>query len=575
MLPGSNLQQKLTNLRRQAEERDAQRRAQKSGHPYIDLSALPINTEALGLISKEIAKKTQIVAVDIKEKKLFIAAADPDSFLVKELTKKLKSQGFEIRLFTASLSGLSRAFDFYRFISERQKQITGKIEIQTDKFLKLKEKLVSVKNFTEALGSIDFLNDELGKIFEIVLFGALVLRASDVHFEPLEDRVKLRIRIDGILHDAFENFGRDFYSRLLSRVKLLSDLKINIRNKPQDGRFSISFPDKKIEVRVAIAPSEFGEVAVMRLLDPEVVNLTLSDLGIREDDLEIIKTELKRPNGMILNAGPTGAGKTTTLYAFLKYKKSPTIKIIAIEDPIEYHLEGIEQTQVDEGAGYTFANGLRSLMRQDPDVILVGEMRDKETAEIGIQAALTGHLVFSTVHANSASGVVPRLLDLGVKPSSIGPALNLIIAQRLVRRLCRFCKSPQETNPELKNKIEKFFDKLPRRVSRDNFKEIKIYQPKGCLKCNNSGYLGRIGIYELLLNDPEYEKLLINPAHRDLSSRKELEDLILAGAPESAIERFALNQEMVTMQQDGILKIISGFTSFEEVESATGSIAWQ
>src|SRR3990167_3759286 len=232
----------------------------------------------------------------------------------------------------------------------------------------------------------------------------------------------------------------------------------------------------------------------MRLLDPEAINISLGELGIREDDLEIIKTELKRPNGLILNTGPTGSGKTTTLYAFLKHKKTPKIKIISIEDPIEYHLEGIEQTQVDEEAGYNFSDGLKSLMRQDPDVILVGEIRDKETGEIGIQAALTGHLVFSTIHANSAAGAIPRLVDLGVKSSSIGSALNLIIAQRLVRKLCDNCKTIKETDNELKIKIEKFLKQLPKRVNKEKFKEIKIFSASkgGCDKCNNSGYKGRI-----------------------------------------------------------------------------------
>jgi len=275
---------------------------------------------------------------------------------------------------------------------------------------------------------------------------------------------------------------------------------------------------------------------------------------------------------MILNTGPTGSGKTTTLYTFLNYKKKPEIKIITIEDPIEYHLDGIEQTQVDDEAGYTFANGLRSLMRQDPDVILVGEIRDKETAEIAIQAALTGHLVFSTLHTNTAAGAIPRLLDLGVKSSSIGPALNLVIAQRLVRRLCESCKMPEEIDENLKIKIENFLNSLPKRVNRENFKEIKIFKPTGCIKCNNTGYKGRVGIFELFLNDPEYEKILVNPTEVGLSSHKTLEELISQQASESIIKKFALEQGMVTMQQDGILKVISGMTTFEEVEGVTGPI---
>ena len=280
----------------------------------------------------------------------------------------------------------------------------------------------------------------------------------------------------------------------------------------------------------------------------------MGDLGLRKDDLEIIESELKRPNGMVLNTGPTGSGKTTTLYAFLKHKRSPEVKIITIEDPIEYHLEGIEQTQVDPEANYTFANGLRSLMRQDPDIILIGEIRDKETAEIAIQAALTGHLVFSTIHANQGSGAIPRLVDLGVKPTSIGPALNLIIAQRLVKRLCENCKVKVRIEPGIKNKFDKFLKNMPERVDKEGHREINLYEPKSCAKCQGSGYKGRVAIYELL------------------KVSKEIEQLMNKGAGEIEIQEFAAKQGMVTMQQDGILKVISGITTIEEVEKVTGPV---
>ncbi|OGY67028.1 MAG: hypothetical protein A3H63_01215 [Candidatus Harrisonbacteria bacterium RIFCSPLOWO2_02_FULL_45_10c] len=304
---------------------------------------------------------------------------------------------------------------------------------------------------------------------------------------------------------------------------------------------------------MAVAPSEFGEVIVMRVLDPDAINLSLNDLGLRADDREIIEAELKRPNGMILNTGPTGSGKTTTLYAFLKHKRTSEIKIITIEDPIEYHLEGIEQTQVKVEANYTFGNGLRSIMRQDPDVILIGEIRDKETSEIAIQAALTGHLVFSTVHANEAAGAIPRLVDLGVKPSSIGPALNLIIAQRLVRRLCEACKV-KDANADFKKKLEEVVKKLPAHVKKDEYKNITLYKVKGCKKCNDLGYKGRVAIYELL------------------QISKEIEVLMSKGGGEIEIQEFALRQGMVTMQQDGLLKIINGLTTLSEVENVTGPI---
>jgi len=580
----SEIKSQFSKTQREAEERDAKRRAEKNNLSYADLSTSPVSIEALNLIPEESAKKNKIAVIEANQGKAAIIVYDPNAEGAKQVIKEIESAGYKPSIFVVSLYSLERVLGFYKFISQKQGKISGKIEISGDKnTISEENKLDSLNKIKEALQKTSFAAADVNKIFGIILNGALDNKASDIHFEPEERRVKLRIRIDGALHDVDIDFKKEFYANLLSRIKLLSNLKINIRDEAQDGRFTIRVENKEIEVRVAIAPSEFGEVVVMRILDPEAISLSLSDLGLREDDLKIIEVELKRPNGMILNTGPTGSGKTTTLYAFLKHKKNPEIKIITIEDPIEYHLEGIEQTQVNDEAGYSFANGLRSLMRQDPDVILVGEMRDKETGEIGIQAALTGHLVFSTIHANSAAAAIPRLLDLGVKPTSIGPALNLIIAQRLVRRLCQNCKIQKEISDDLRAKIEKFLNALPQRVNKENFfaegGEIKIFTPpaggkeNGCGKCNNSGYRGRVAIYELLLNDPEYEKILKGETDVKLASHQELEELILQQSGESAIKKFSREQGMVTMQEDGILKVLSGITTFEEVEEVTGTIS--
>ncbi len=551
------LKGKLSQSWKEAEERDAKRRAEKNKLPYIDLATAPINVEAVSLISQEIAEKAKAVAIEIKERRLALVVFDPQLSETKTLIDDLKKKDFQVAIFVASLGNIQYGWSFYKFTPSATEEITGKVQINEKRLADLKNTLTSLEGVKKALEIASSEGGQTAQILEIVLAGALSNRASDIHLEPSEKIVKMRFRIDGLLNDVFNNFEHGVFSYILSRIKLISGLKINIHDETQDGRFTIKFPDKEVEVRVAIAPSEFGEVVVMRLLDPETISLSLKDLGLREDDLEIIEKELKRPNGLILNTGPTGSGKTTTLYAFLKHKKTPEIKIITIEDPIEYHLEGIEQTQVDEEAEYTFANGLRSLMRQDPDVILVGEMRDKETSEIGIQAALTGHLVFSTLHTNTAAGAVPRLLDLEVKPSSIGPALNLIIAQRLVRRLCPECKKPSEKiGGELEQKIRNLIKKLPERVDKKIFEEIKIFQPVGCPKCNNFCYKGRVAVYELLLVGPE------------------MEELITGQAGEPKIQKFALEQGMTTMQQDGILKVISGTTTFDEVEGITGPIEW-
>ena len=551
-----NLKGILDKARLEAEERDAQRRAIAAKTAYIDLGLQPVETDALELIPEEKAKDAQIATVEKKGDKVVFVAFNPSSSKAKEFIQDLEKKGLKLKIFCVSLTSLQRAWDFYKYVIKKTAPITGRLDVDKERVEALMKKLVSAAAVKEEIENFDFKKFSTGQIVEIVLAGALANRASDVHFEPSRKMVKLRYRIDGDLQDVTDDLKIPIYNHLVSRIKLLSNLKLNVRDEAQDGRFTIGLGEKEIELRVAVAPSEFGEVIVMRVLDPDAINLSLNDLGLRNDDLAIVEKELKRPNGMILNTGPTGSGKTTTLYAFLKQASAPEVKIITIEDPIEYHLSGIEQTQVDPEANYTFANGLRSLMRQDPDVMLIGEIRDKETAEIAIQAALTGHLVFSTVHANQASGAIPRLVDLGVKVNSIGPALNLIIAQRLVKRLCKECKVAVKPEKELLDNFKKFLKSLPERVEKASYEKISMFKPKGCPVCRNSGYRGRVGVYELL------------------RVSKEMEALMNKGAGEIEIQEFALKQGIVTMQQDGILKVVSGLATFEELEKVTGAIEW-
>lgn len=544
-----DLDEKLAKLKKEGGERAAQRLAEKLGKKYLSAAKTPINIEALALLDKEVAEKSKTAIIEKKKDKAAIAAVNPESDGTKNVIKDLESRGFSVSVFVVSENGFQSILDFYKFVAKNKEAITGKVNIQ-----KLaKEDLNTIEKTTKVLASQEYLGSNAGDILSVVLLAASATRASDIHLEATEVGAKMRLRIDGILHDIFD-FNKEFYLFLVSRIKLLSNLKLNISDEPQDGRFTIRLINKDVEIRVATAPAQFGEVVVMRLLDPDVINLSMEDLGLRKDDLKIILAELKKPNGLILNTGPTGSGKTTTLYAFLKNKKTPEIKIITIEDPVEYKLEGIEQTQVDEESGYTFASGLKSILRQDPDVILIGEIRDKDTAEIGIQAALTGHLVFSTVHANSAAGAIPRILDLGVKKESVGPAMNLIIAQRLVRRLCQKCKVSKKIDKELENKIKNFLEALPKRIDKNDYKEIKIFEPKGCEACNMTGFRGRVGIYELLLYEAELEELIKNQAG------------------ETAFFKFAKERGMATMQEDGILKTISGITTLEEVENTTGPL---
>lgn len=555
-MPDDQLTKQLAQTRREAEEREAKRLAEKLRIEYLDIGKAPIQIEALKYVPEADAKRLQVAPFQYKNKVMALAAVNPEQPELKKLLASFKEQGITVKVFVGSLSGLMHAWDYYRFVPKQMGDVSGRVVIDKARFAMLFEKLLDLKKVADEVKNFDFKNQPTTNLIEVIMAGALRNRASDIHFEAERDGARLRYRVDGALHDVVPDFSPKLYPFLVSRIKLLSNLKLNVKDAPQDGRFSVELAEREIELRVSLIPSEFGETIVMRVLDPLSLKSDITELGLRKDDLEIVNEEINRPNGMLLNTGPTGSGKTTTLYTFLLSRRNPEIKIITIEDPIEYHLESIEQTQTDPEAGYTFADGLRSMMRQDPDVILVGEIRDKETGEIAVQAALTGHLVFSTIHANSAAGAVPRLLDLGVKAVSIAPALNLAIAQRLVRRLCEKCKQPEKVTDEMKKNLAKFFDKLPGRVDRAEFKDIKLFKPKGCPECNNLGYRGRIAIFELL------------------RLTKEIQDLVTPDVSTQKMQEAALKQGMVTLQQDGVLKVISGITTFEEVIEVTGQIEW-
>lgn len=555
MYNNQEINQKLAQLNRESEEREAQRRAKKLNLPYIDARKIPISIEAISLIPEEKAIQAKAAIIEKKSEKVALICYNPQIKEVQEIIDYLKSQNLVPKIFIVSLSGLNEILRYYKFVVQKKTEITGKIEITKSALEKLIEELHNLTTLRQAFQNLNFSSTSVTEIFQLILAGAIANKSSDIHFEAEEDGVRLRFRIDGVLNDIYK-IPLSNYDALLSRIKLLSGLKINIHEETQDGRFTINLAGKEIEMRVSIIPSEFGETIVMRILDPDAILVDFDKLGIREDDLKILERNIKKPNGMILNTGPTGSGKTTTLYTILRKLNSPEVKIITIEDPIEYKIEGLEQTQVNPETNYTFASGLRSVVRQDPDIILVGEIRDKETAEIALQAALTGHLVLSTLHTNDAVGAIPRLIDLGIKPQTIGPALSLVIAQRLVRKLCENCKQKEEINLELKTKTENFINKLPERINKNLYKEINIYKPVGCEKCNHTGYKGRIGIFEFFEINPEIQKLIITD-----SSWLSLKEL-------------ANQNGMTTMQQDGILKTINGLTTFEQVEEVTGPIYW-
>ncbi|OHB17197.1 MAG: hypothetical protein A2913_00985 [Parcubacteria group bacterium RIFCSPLOWO2_01_FULL_40_65] len=415
----------------------------------------------------------------------------------------------------------------------------GVIELKKDKISTTEKE---IKNLADLKNKIS--KTATTEAVEIMFGGAMSVKASDIHFEPEEKNVRLRFRIDGVLQNIFD-FEKKDYPAILNRIKLIAGLKINIHDAPQDGRLTLKSEGVDIEVRVSVLPGAYGESIVMRLLDPKTLKKDLEELGIKLELLEEIKKQLKKTTGSILTTGPTGSGKTTTLYAFLNFVNKPGIKIITIEDPIEYHIKGVSQTQVEPEKGYTFSNGLRSIVRQDPDVILVGEIRDAETTEIAMHAALTGHLVFSTLHTNDAAGTIPRLIDMGAKPQIIAPAINLAMAQRLVRKLCDNCKEKIEAANEEYKKIKESLKNIGKN-------EIWIFKAKGCQECNFTGYQGRIGIFEAFTIDEEVEKL------------------ILKSPAISEIKELIIKKGMTTMLQDGYLKVLEGITDMAELERVLG-----
>ncbi len=538
---------KIDDLLHREEEDLVQILSSKYGVNYVNLLAISINTDALRLIEEKTARERLMAAYAISDKKLKIAARNPDDEKTLEVVKGLEEKGYIIEINIASTQSLEKAWKMYNDLSFAYESRAGSLEISNEEVATIIEQ---AKNLPAI---VDILNSSVSgkkayrvsRILETLVAGALSIDASDIHMEPEETYVELRYRLDGVLTEVTK-LDTETYNLLLSRIKLISGMKLNIKKDSQDGRFSIRLPSGEVEVRVSILPGAYNESVVMRILNPKSINVPLEDLGINEKLLNILKREMDRPDGMILTTGPTGSGKTTTLYAFLKRVQTPGIKIVTIEDPIEYHLPGIVQTQTNE-KGYNFAEGLRATVRQDPDIIMIGEIRDNETASIAINSALTGHLVFSTLHTNDAAGTFPRLIDLGINSKVITSALRIAMAQRLVRKLCQFCKKEVLAEGETKNKIDQTLSEIEDK----NYipaNTTKIYTPVGCDKCNQIGYKGRTGIYEAILTDDKIENAVeLNPSERE-------------------IWQAAKGQGILTMKQDGILKILQGMTSMEELE---------
>lgn len=507
--------------------------------PYVDLETIGFSPEALSLVPQSVAQKYKLVPyrLDTKNDILYVSMVNPlDLETVEFLEKKAN-----IKVKTA-MSTEKQILDFIKEKYEREKGITSEVTKALDE--RKKEEVV-VADAQKAVSA----EAPVAKIVSTVLEYAVKARASDIHIEPQEDNVRVRYRIDGILQEKYL-LPRNVHEAVVSRIKILSNLKIDEKRVPQDGRFFFSIENNDVDLRVSTLPTTYGEKVVMRLLKKSQKVPTLQDLGLRGLALKNLMDAIERPHGIIIVCGPTGSGKTTTLYSVLGIVATTKVNVVTIEDPVEYQMKGVNQVQVNAQAGLTFASALRSFLRQDPNVMMVGEIRDVETAELAVNAALTGHLVFSTLHTNDAAGVPPRLLDMGVEPFLLVSSLNCVVGQRVLRRVCRECIGevdiPVEVESEMKTTLGPIYNMIEEKWKKDG-KSIKIPKIVGCDKCNHTGYMGRIAIYEVM----------------PISER--LGKLVVEKAAASEIQKVAMDEGMLTMKQDGYVKVLEGITTMEEV----------
>jgi len=516
--------------------------AAKLGIPYIDLSGFPISGEALRVIPEAVAREKKVVCFYFTPEEIRVACVDYTSDLDEFIYQLGERHHANVVLYLISERSFDNVLKYYANLPI-VKPVTKDIIITDEEINRFQLNINNLQSLEE-----QFANVSITDILTLMVAAALKMTASDIHVEAEEEGIVVRYRIDGILHDV-ARLPKDEWKKFVSRIKLLAALKINVTDRPQDGRVTLKLTSSSLDIRVSTLPTMHGESVVMRILHSGNKGVTYDDLGLRGRSYIQLKREIERPNGMVITTGPTGSGKTTTMYAVLRTLNKPGVKIITLEDPIEIKMEGINQSQVDLSHDYTFAKGLRSILRQDPDICMVGEIRDLESAEISIQAALTGHLMLSTIHTNSASGAIPRFLSMGVKPFLLAPALNAVIGQRLVRRICPNCVEELELDSATLEKVGKIVHSLPKEEYENVAShELKFYHGKGCTKCSGLGYRGRVGIYEIF------------------SMNKEMEQIILSGqVSEYAIQELAVKNGMITMAQDGILKALDKITTVEEV----------
>lgn len=544
-----NIKDTIYLIDREEEEKHVKENAEKRGIPYVDLSGYPIVKDVLDLVSEMDAVRLKLVPYLKTGQEVKIGVVDPDNSESVEYLEGLK-QSAKITPVLVLISESSLLFGLSCY--EKYKNIERSEDAQAQqKAQKYNDvQITDLKSAAEAARKASITD-----LLDVVLLGAIQLNASDIHLEPSEKELVVRYRIDGVLQEVVD-LPLEYHKQLISRIKYMAKLRMDISNDPQDGRFSFNGAGTEIDFRVSLMPSAAGESIVMRLLGQEKSILRLDTLGFRPDAQVVIKDAISKPHGMVITSGPTGSGKSSTLYALLMEVKKPGVKIITLEDPVEYKIEGIEQSQVRPGQGYEFADGLRASLRQDPDILMVGEIRDKETAEIAVQAALTGHLLLSTIHANSAPSVFARLLEIGVKPFLLSGSINLIMAQRLVRKICPNCQEEytpsDQTWQAVLSALDKVKGKLPEPILKImDQKPVKLRRGKGCDQCNQTGFSGRQVIVEILVPNDE------------------ISGLIATSASISDFEKAASDAGMISMEQDGLIKALAGITTIEEVWRVT------
>ncbi len=537
---------KLSALAAQQEERVARKRAERFGLPYISLTTFPMEPVVLRLIAKEKAEQLGAVMFYKKGQDIRIGVVNPDQEEFRELIKTVKDKlGVSPQVYVVSNHSLMVALSRYGKETGKELVAEGEMRITEDQLKEIEKSLADLKTLGEKISRVP-----TTELMSVLVAGAMKARASDIHIDPFKESARVRYRVDGVLQDVVE-FRRESWKYILSRVKVLANLKLNVHDLPQEGSFVVRVDGEKYDVRLSVLPGGYGEHIVMRLFSRREGVYKLSDLGMKDWDLRVVKEELKESTGMILASGPTGSGKTTTVAACINEVSRPELKVISLEDPIEYRLVGVEQTEVDNDSGYTFAVGLRTILRQDPDIIFVGEMRDMETAETAIHASMSGHLVFSTIHSNNAVGVILRTADIGVRSYVLAPAINLIIAQRLVRKVCGKCGQRYKVDTRMREHIKQVMEGVREEVfdaSVLDRRDLIFLKAVGCEECEGTGYKGRTGVYELF------------------AVKGTIEELVLEGVDSQRIEEAARQQGMTTIAQDAYIKVIDQITTVEEVE---------